>query len=120
MACLQLINCEWKTNYNFLQFTNNSGSPTEWNNLLTSLKEVQNLSNSLAQRSSTIVTFDLQLYSRSIQLQLNLDLDDSFAIRWASSMLYLQHLNALENLLMVEDFLLMKKLFFMEVSLQNK
>ena len=23
MGCIQLINCEWKTNYNFLQFTNN-------------------------------------------------------------------------------------------------
>ena len=90
-------------------------------NLLTSLKEVQNVKNSLAQRSSTMITFDLQLYSKSIQLQLNPHLGDSFAIRWASSMLHLQHLNGLENLLMVEDSIrCLEKLFFMEVPLQNK
>ena len=49
--------------------------------MLTSLKEFQKVNNSLAPGSSTIVTFDLQLYSKSIQLQLNSDLDDSFVIR---------------------------------------
>ena len=49
--------------------------------MLTSLKEFQKVNNSLAPGSSTIVTFDLQLYSKNIQLQLNSDLDDSFVIR---------------------------------------
>ena len=55
------------------------GSPTEWDNLLASLKEVQKVNNSLPPGSSTTVTFDL-LYSKSIQLQLNSDINDSFVI----------------------------------------
>ena len=58
-----------------------SGSPTDWDNLFTSLKEVQKVNASLAPGTSTIVTFDLQLYSKAIQLQLNSDIDDSFVIR---------------------------------------
>ena len=49
--------------------------------MLTSLKEAQKVNNSLAPGFPTIVTFDLQLYSKSIQLQLNSDWDDSFVIR---------------------------------------
>ena len=60
-----------------------SGSLTEWDNLLTSLNEVQKMNNSLAPGSSAIVMFDLQLYSKSIQLQLNSGLDDSFVNRLA-------------------------------------
>ena len=49
--------------------------------MLLSLKEVQKVNESLAPGSSAVVTFDLQLYSKCIQLQLNSDLGDSFVIR---------------------------------------
>ena len=39
------------------------------------------MNNSLAPGSSTIVTFDLQIYSKSVQLRLNTYLDDSSVIR---------------------------------------
>ena len=39
------------------------------------------MNNSLAPCFSTILTFDLQLYSNSIQLQLDSDMDDSSVIR---------------------------------------
>ena len=45
--------------------------------MLTSLKEFQKVNNSLA----PCFSFDLQLYSNNIQLQLDSDIDDSSVIR---------------------------------------
>ena len=41
------------------------GSPTEWNNLFSSLKEVQKIYDILSPGTKTVVTWDLQLYSNS-------------------------------------------------------
>ena len=56
------------------------GKPTEWNNLFTSLKEVQKINDALSPGTKTIVTFDLQLYSKALQLQLNSQIGN-FVIR---------------------------------------
>ena len=56
------------------------GKPTESNNLFTSLKEVQKINDALSPGTKTIVTFDLQLYSKALQLQLNSQIDN-FVIR---------------------------------------
>ena len=56
------------------------GIPTEWDNLFSSLKEVQQLNDLLSPSTQTIVTFDLQLYSKALQLESNSEIDN-FVIR---------------------------------------
>ena len=56
------------------------GIPTEWDNLFSSLKEVQQLNDLLSPGTQTIVTFDLQLYSKALQLESNSEIDN-FVIR---------------------------------------
>ena len=48
--------------------------------MFTSLKEVQKINDALSPGTKTIVTFDLQLYSKALQLQLNSQIDN-FVIR---------------------------------------
>ena len=56
------------------------GSPTEWDNLFSSLKEVQKINDLLSPGTKTILTFDLQLYSKVLQLESNSEINN-FVIR---------------------------------------
>ena len=56
------------------------GSPTEWDNLFSSLKKVQKINDLLSPGTKTIVTLDLQLYSKALQLESNSKIDN-FVIR---------------------------------------
>ena len=59
-------------------------SPTEWDNLFSSLKKVQKINALLAPGTKTIVTIDLQLYSKALQLESNSEIDN-FVIRLGES-----------------------------------
>ena len=52
-----------------------NGSPTNWDNPYTALKEVDKLREPVYCNSKTIVTFDLQLYIKAIQLQEKVDIE---------------------------------------------
>ena len=52
-----------------------NGSPTNWNNPYTALKEADKLREPVYCSSKTIVTFDLQLYNKAIQLQEKVDIE---------------------------------------------
>ena len=54
------------------------GSPTDWSNLYTALKIVQGISVSNTADHKTIVSLDLQLYSKCIQLQSNEDIRNHY------------------------------------------
>ena len=54
------------------------GSPTNWSNLYTSLEIVQGISVSQTDNLKSIVSFDLQLYSKCIQLQFHEDIKHQF------------------------------------------
>ena len=56
------------------------GSQTEWDNLLSPLKEVHKINELLPPGTKTIVTFDLQLCVKALQLESNSEIDN-FAIR---------------------------------------
>ena len=56
------------------------GSPAEWDNLFSSLKKVQKINDLLSPGTKTIVTLDLQLYSKALQLESNSKIDN-FVIR---------------------------------------
>ena len=58
-----------------------NGSPTNWDNLYTALKEVDKLRESVYCDGKTIVTFDLQLYIKAIQLQEKVDIKSNFVFR---------------------------------------
>ena len=75
MGCLYLINCGWNNNYNFRNFANNRVGQLDY--FTKRSPEGEKL---ISTRFFIIVIFNLQLYSESIQLQLNSDLDDSFVI----------------------------------------
>ena len=59
-------------------------SPTEWDDLFSSLKKVQKINALLAPGTKTIVTIDLQLYSKALQLESNSEIDN-FVIRLGES-----------------------------------
>ena len=57
------------------------GSPTDWSYLYTALKSTQNLNATVSSAEKTIVSIDLQLYSKCIQLQSNLEISEQFIFR---------------------------------------
>lgn len=57
------------------------GSPTDWSNLYTALKLVQGINVTTTTNHKTIVSLDLQLYSKCIQLQDNDTIRDQFIFR---------------------------------------
>ena len=58
-----------------------SGSPTEWENLYTAIMEAEKLRKYLNRATKTIISFDLQLYSKAIQLQQREDIQNNFVFR---------------------------------------
>ena len=58
-----------------------SGSPTEWENLYTAIMEADKLRKYLNGATKTIISFDLQLYSKAIQLQQREDIQNNFVFR---------------------------------------
>ena len=58
-----------------------NGSPTDWTNLYTAMKEADKLRRSILNSGKTIISFDLQLYIKAIRLQLKPDIRDHFVIR---------------------------------------
>ena len=56
------------------------GNPTDWLYLYTALKSAQNLNATVSSAEKTIVSLDLQLYSKCI-LQLNLEISEQFIFR---------------------------------------
>ena len=45
------------------------GSPTDWTNLYSALKTAQGINVAVTGNKKTIITLDLQLYSKAMQLQ---------------------------------------------------
>ena len=58
-----------------------NGSPTEWENLYTAIKEAKNLSNVIFPAGKTIISFDLQLYIKAIKLQVKPDVKADYVFR---------------------------------------
>ena len=57
------------------------GSPTDWSNLYTALKLVQGINIQTSQKLKTIVTLDLQLYSKCMQLREKNEIYSNFVFR---------------------------------------
>ena len=57
------------------------GSPTEWDNLNTAVKEADKLRQEICPDSKTIISFDLQRYAKSIALQVRSDVRDNYVFR---------------------------------------
>ena len=45
------------------------GSPTDWSNLFSALKVTENLTKTTSYGRKTVISLDLQLYSKCVQLQ---------------------------------------------------
>lgn len=58
-----------------------NGSPTEWDNLYTAIKEAEKTSNNIFPNGKTIISFDLQLYIKAIKLQAKRDVKNGFVFR---------------------------------------
>ena len=57
------------------------GSPTDWGNLYSAIKEAEHLNEEIAPGTKTVISFDLQLYSKAIQLQSKPDVNERFVFR---------------------------------------
>ena len=57
------------------------GSPTDWSNLYENLKICQDISAVISPSSKTIITLDLQLYSKALQLQARNEVKSNFIFR---------------------------------------
>ena len=55
--------------------------PTDWSNLYEALKICQNISTSVSPGKKTIISLDLQLYSKALQLQAKDDINRNFIFR---------------------------------------
>ena len=60
------------------------GNPMDWSYLYTALKSAQNLNAKVSSAEETIVSLDLQLYSKCIQLQSILKLLKNLSFAWES------------------------------------
>ena len=58
-----------------------NGNPTEWENLYASIKEDENLRKKIFKTGKTIISFDLQLYIKTVRLQERNDVKNSFVFR---------------------------------------
>ena len=58
-----------------------NGSPTEWENLYSAIKEADKMRQEVYPVGKTIISFDLQLYAKSIRLQVKPDVSESFIFR---------------------------------------
>ena len=57
------------------------GSPTDWTNLYSALKMVQGINVAVTGNKNTIITLDLQLYSKATQLREKNDINEKFIFR---------------------------------------
>ena len=57
------------------------GSPTDWTNLYSALKTAQGINVAVTGNKKTIITLDLQLYSKAVQLREKNDLNEEFIFR---------------------------------------
>ena len=57
-----------------------NGSPTEWDNLYTTIRMANDLSKILPEQK-TIISFDLQLYAKAVLLQANPEIRNNFVFR---------------------------------------
>ena len=57
------------------------GSPTDWSNLYTALKIVQGITTTVSPNQKTIVSLDLQLYAKCVQLREKQEIKDNFIFR---------------------------------------
>ena len=74
------------------------GSPTDWSYLYTALKLAQNLNATFSFAGKTIVSLELQLYSKCIQLQSNLEISEQFIFRMEELHIVLAAVKTLEKL----------------------
>ena len=58
-----------------------NGSPNEWQNLCTAIKEAEKLRQCVWSDGKTVISFDLQLYIKAIRLQQKPDIHDNFVFR---------------------------------------
>ena len=58
-----------------------NGSPTDWENFYTSIKEAERLRQSVYPSGKTIISFDLQLYIKAVKLQVKPDVKNGFVFR---------------------------------------
>ena len=58
-----------------------NGSPNEWQNLCTAIKEAEKLRQCVWSDGKTVISFDLQLYIKAIRLQQKPDIRDNFVFR---------------------------------------
>ena len=58
-----------------------NGSPTDWENLYTAIKAADELREIIYPEGKTIISFDLQLYIKAIQLQEEPDIKEGFVFR---------------------------------------
>ena len=79
-ACNSLVgNVSTLTSVALLPVLN--GSPTEWENIYTAIKETQDLSKNIYPEGKTIISFDLQLYIKAIRLQVRPEIKAGFVFR---------------------------------------
>ena len=57
------------------------GSSTDWTNLYAALKICQNISVSVISNRKTIISLDLQLYAKAMQLKAKQDINENFVFR---------------------------------------
>ena len=57
------------------------GSPTDWTNLYAALQICQNISVSVISNRKTIISLDLQLYAKAMQLKAKQDINEKFVFR---------------------------------------
>ena len=90
-----------KTNYCTLPLLH--GTPTDWSNLYTSLKIVQGINVATTPDNKTIISLDLQLYTKCIQLQSKDEINVNFIFRMGKLHVMFAMFKVLGNTLMEVD-----------------
>lgn len=81
MGCLQLFARKGKPLTNVAMLPVKNGSPTDWENLYSAIKDAEKLRKKVYKDGKTIISFDLQLYIKAIRLQERDDIKDTFVFR---------------------------------------
>ena len=58
-----------------------TGSPTVWTNLYSVLKMAQGINVAVTGNKKTIITLDMQLYSKAVQMREKNDINEEFIFR---------------------------------------
>ena len=75
-----------------------NGSPTEWQNLHTAIKEAEKLRQSVWSNGKTVISFDLLLYIKAIGQQQKPDIRDNVVFRMGELHMVFCELKVLGNL----------------------